>query len=48
VTATVRDARGNVAAFATLDDVVNHYDTFLNLGLSEQQKHDLVEYLKSP
>ena len=33
--------------FATLDDVVNHYDTFLTLGLNAAQKHDLVEYLKS-
>lgn len=33
--------------FATLDDVVNHYDRHFNLGLSAAQKHDLVEYLKS-
>jgi hypothetical protein len=33
--------------FATLDDVVNHYDAHLTLGLTAQQKHDLVEYLKS-
>jgi hypothetical protein len=33
--------------FATLDDVVNHYDAHLKLGLTAQQKHDLVEYLKS-
>jgi len=33
--------------FATLDDVVAHYDSHLKLGLSTQQKHDLVEYLKS-
>jgi cytochrome c peroxidase len=33
--------------FATLPDVVNHYDTFLELGLSEHEKKDLVEYLKS-
>jgi hypothetical protein len=33
--------------FATLDDVVNHYDQHFSLGLSDQQKHDLVEYLKS-
>ncbi len=31
----------------TLADVVNTYDTKLNLGLSSQQKLDLVEYLKS-
>jgi mono/diheme cytochrome c family protein len=33
--------------FATLDDVVNHYDEHLKLGLTAQQKRDLVEYLKS-
>jgi hypothetical protein len=33
--------------FATLLDVVNHYDGFMNLGLSEDEKDDLVEYLKS-
>jgi hypothetical protein len=33
--------------FATLLDVVNHYDTFFRLGLTAQEKHDVVEYLKS-
>ncbi|HSB73131.1 MAG TPA: hypothetical protein VLH58_03405 [Candidatus Methylomirabilis sp.] len=33
--------------FATLADVVTHYDTHFGLGLTEQEKHDLVEYLKS-
>src|SRR6185312_10185823 len=33
--------------FATLDDVVNHYNSMLNLTLSDQEKKDLVEYLKS-
>jgi len=33
--------------FATLLDVVNHYDRFLATGLSDQEKGDLVEYLKS-
>ena len=33
--------------FATLLDVVNHYDTFFGLGLSTGQKSALVEYLKS-
>jgi mono/diheme cytochrome c family protein len=33
--------------FATLMDVVNHYDSFKRLGLSSQEKNDLVEYLKS-
>jgi len=26
---------------------VSHYDRHFNLGLTTQQKHDLVEYLKS-
>jgi len=33
--------------FATLLDVVNHYDQSFGLGLSDQHKSDLVEYLKS-
>jgi len=33
--------------FATLADVVNHYNIHFNLGLTDQEKHDLVEYLKS-
>lgn len=33
--------------FATLADVVDHYDAFFDLGLSAAQKADLVEYLKS-
>ena len=33
--------------FATLLDVVDHYDAFFNLGLTAQEKNDLVEYLKS-
>ena len=33
--------------FATLRDVIEHYNTFLGTGLSEQQKLDLIEYLKS-
>ena len=32
--------------FATLLDVVNHYNTHFDLKLSEAQKTDLVEYLK--
>jgi cytochrome c5 len=31
----------------TLDAVVAHYDSFLGLALSEQEKRDLVEYLRS-
>jgi hypothetical protein len=33
--------------YPTLMDVVNHYDGCFKLGLSAQQKGDLVEYLKS-
>ncbi len=33
--------------FATLMDVVNHYNTFFRLGLSPGQKNDLVQFLKS-
>jgi hypothetical protein len=32
--------------FATLLDVVNHYDTEFNLKLSDTEKRDLIEYLK--
>ena len=33
--------------FATLLDVVNHYNDFKKLNLNEQEKNDLIEYLKS-
>src|SRR5437764_4314835 len=33
--------------FATLLDVVNHYNSFKKLNLTEQEKNDLVEFLKS-
>ena len=33
--------------FATLRDVVDHYDNFFGPVLTEQEKNDLVEYLKS-
>lgn len=32
---------------ATLMDVVDHYDDHFNLGLEQDQKADLIEYLKS-
>jgi mono/diheme cytochrome c family protein len=32
---------------ATLRDVVEHYDAFLGLGLTDDQKRNLVEFLKS-
>ncbi|HEU4464354.1 MAG TPA: hypothetical protein VFS53_04850, partial [Gemmatimonadota bacterium] len=31
----------------TLAEVVDHYDSVLGLGLSDTDKHNLVEYLKS-
>ncbi|HEX3084977.1 MAG TPA: hypothetical protein VHP99_10670 [Pyrinomonadaceae bacterium] len=33
--------------FATLLDVVNHYNSFKQLNLTDQEKTDLVEFLKS-
>ena len=33
--------------FATLLEVVNHYDTLFSLGLTDAEKADLVDYLKS-
>ena len=33
--------------FATLMDVVDHYDNHLSLGLTDKEKNDLIEYLKS-
>jgi cytochrome c peroxidase len=33
--------------FATLMDVVNHYNTCFRLGLTDQEKSDLVQYLLS-
>ena len=33
--------------FPTLPDVVDHYDGFMSLGLTPQERSDLVEYLKS-
>jgi cytochrome c peroxidase len=33
--------------FATLLDVVNHYNTVKDLGLTLAEKQELVEYLKS-
>jgi hypothetical protein len=33
--------------FATLPDVLNHYNTCFSLGLTAAEKADLVKYLKS-
>jgi cytochrome c peroxidase len=31
--------------FATLQDVVNHYNSLFNLGLTDAQQSDLIAYL---
>ena len=33
--------------FATLGDVVNHYDTLWSLGLSDDEKQNLVVFLNT-
>jgi len=33
--------------FATLLEVVDHYNTFMQLGLTDQEENDIVEYMKS-
>jgi len=33
--------------FATLNDVVSHYESCLKLGLTDQERADIVEFLKS-
>lgn len=33
--------------FATLRDVIEHYNRFFQLGLTEQEKNDVIQYLKS-
>lgn len=45
----IHDERGfyHDGRFATLDDVVKHYDETFRLGLSEDESADLVEFLKS-
>lgn len=35
------------ARFARLRDVINHYNDLFHLGLSDAEKHDLAEYVKS-
>ena len=34
--------------FATLGDVVNHYNSCMNLGLAPSEQSDLIQYLLSP
>jgi hypothetical protein len=33
--------------FATLRDVIQHYDSHFGLALNEQETEDLIEFLKS-
>lgn len=33
--------------FITLQDVVDHYNSFLELGLTEEEQQDLIQYLMS-
>ncbi len=33
--------------FPTLSEVVNHYSKVMKFNLNEQEKNDLIEYLKS-
>jgi hypothetical protein len=37
----------HVGRFATLSDVVDHYDAQFSLGLTDQEKSDLIQYLMS-
>jgi hypothetical protein len=41
------DERSRAGRFATLKDVVEHYNDLFKLGLSDREKTDLIEYLKS-
>lgn len=43
----VRAVRPNDGRFATLPAVIEHYDRTFMLGLTSQEKSELVEYLKS-
>jgi hypothetical protein len=38
---------GSSMNVGSLPDVVNSHDARFNLGLTEDEKHDLIEYLKS-
>jgi len=44
-----RQSRGfyHDGRYQTLDEVIEHYDQLLKLGLSTQEKKELVEFLKS-
>ena len=45
-----REAKGGFyhdGRFATLLDVVNHYDRYFKLGLSDDEKRDLVAFVGS-
>ena len=43
----MKDFRNQLAAFAALRDVVNHYDALFGLAHTGREKADLVEFLKS-
>jgi len=43
----VRSSIYHDGRFATLREVVNHYDNHFDLALSEQEKTDPIEYLES-
>jgi cytochrome c peroxidase len=44
-----RQSRGfyHDGRFQTLDEVIIHYDEHMKLGLSAQERKELVEFLKS-
>jgi len=44
---TRRAVSSTTGAFATLRDVIEHYDVNFQTRLNGQEKTDLVEYLKS-
>jgi len=40
-----RDRKYHDGRFATVRDVVNHYDGFFRLALTEQERNDLIQHL---
>ena len=44
-----RQSRGfyHDGRFQTLDEVIQHYDQNFNLGLSPQERKELIEFMKS-
>jgi hypothetical protein len=41
------DPRRTLVVSATLQDMADHYNTFMKLGLTTAETRDLIEYLKS-